>query len=515
MHRHMNIKRNPLFPITLLTYLFASACSMGYTTGDEPVTFAGQAATSMCTDTPPDNNFSCAEQAGWGKCNESWMQGFCNQSCGRCAPEAPSTLIFKYPLVAFDSFSVDRSGDSNKRITSTKMGKFAGANKDQVGLFVKEEYASLSGDSTYTSTEEYILNLENGDITYEHTTGGTSPWRDSGTVTFPGRGGDLDKYSSRLGSLAYVAGALAATEQEQVLTYLSKARTEVKGVGRAHATPELADITLEAYEQPFEVQSGSPTSPSRLSVRISNDETLRGYIICRTSGSDGREPKDYFWNLTSWNIQVNTQVQGGSSEQSIGIRAPRNGGDQATWDSALAQIARIVDAVRAGNVNPPSFNTPPAYQLAELSSYIKLAQLWGKPVSVPMFYKYPLTAYEGTEYYANDDGGTHHPGGYAAELGRNNEGHLTLKTKRYGTYGLNAKRADLDLETGEIAVVATNNDSPTPTAAFNLRAPRNGGDKQTYLEALESMLERIGHISAPEVSTAKSYVENVKAEVSR
>lgn len=37
-----------------------------------------------CTNIPPDSTYTCAQQAGWGKCGESWMQGYCNQSCGRC-----------------------------------------------------------------------------------------------------------------------------------------------------------------------------------------------------------------------------------------------------------------------------------------------------------------------------------------------------------------------------------------------------------------------------------------------
>ncbi|CAL5219410.1 g1238 [Coccomyxa viridis] len=44
------------------------------------------AGSSGCTDNPPDHTFSCAEQAGWGQCGQSWMQGHCDASCGRCSP---------------------------------------------------------------------------------------------------------------------------------------------------------------------------------------------------------------------------------------------------------------------------------------------------------------------------------------------------------------------------------------------------------------------------------------------
>ncbi|WP_437504458.1 hypothetical protein [Sorangium sp. So ce1099] len=37
-----------------------------------------------CSDTAPSSQYTCAQQASWGKCNESWMQGFCSRTCGRC-----------------------------------------------------------------------------------------------------------------------------------------------------------------------------------------------------------------------------------------------------------------------------------------------------------------------------------------------------------------------------------------------------------------------------------------------
>mmetsp|Transcript_62650 Transcript_62650/g.76696 ORF Transcript_62650/g.76696 Transcript_62650/m.76696 type:complete len:434 (-) Transcript_62650:306-1607(-) len=37
-----------------------------------------------CSDIPPDNSYTCQQQASWGKCNESWMQGYCCQSCNAC-----------------------------------------------------------------------------------------------------------------------------------------------------------------------------------------------------------------------------------------------------------------------------------------------------------------------------------------------------------------------------------------------------------------------------------------------
>jgi hypothetical protein len=40
----------------------------------------------LCTDVkPPTSGFTCAEQAGFGKCNADFLQGYCDLSCHRCA----------------------------------------------------------------------------------------------------------------------------------------------------------------------------------------------------------------------------------------------------------------------------------------------------------------------------------------------------------------------------------------------------------------------------------------------
>ena len=46
-----------------------------------------------CEDVQPPSaaQYSCAQQASWGKCGESWMQGYCKKSCGKC-PTTSSVL---------------------------------------------------------------------------------------------------------------------------------------------------------------------------------------------------------------------------------------------------------------------------------------------------------------------------------------------------------------------------------------------------------------------------------------
>ena len=42
----------------------------------------------QCSDIPPDDRYTCVEQASWNKCDAGWMQAYCDRSCGRCSPSA-------------------------------------------------------------------------------------------------------------------------------------------------------------------------------------------------------------------------------------------------------------------------------------------------------------------------------------------------------------------------------------------------------------------------------------------
>ena len=37
-----------------------------------------------CTDQPPDTHYNCSQQSLFGKCSESWMQGYCCRTCFGC-----------------------------------------------------------------------------------------------------------------------------------------------------------------------------------------------------------------------------------------------------------------------------------------------------------------------------------------------------------------------------------------------------------------------------------------------
>ena len=43
-----------------------------------------KASKDTCSNVAPSKQFTCEQQASWGKCGEPWMNNFCNRSCGRC-----------------------------------------------------------------------------------------------------------------------------------------------------------------------------------------------------------------------------------------------------------------------------------------------------------------------------------------------------------------------------------------------------------------------------------------------
>ncbi len=61
------------------------AMSCGRCGGGNPAA-SSTPVTSQCTDNPPNAQYTCKQQAGYGQCNQPWMAGYCDQSCGRCSP---------------------------------------------------------------------------------------------------------------------------------------------------------------------------------------------------------------------------------------------------------------------------------------------------------------------------------------------------------------------------------------------------------------------------------------------
>jgi len=49
--------------------------------------------TPSCPDEAPDSTYTCMQQKSWGKCTESWMVGWCCQTCYGCDPACGSSSL--------------------------------------------------------------------------------------------------------------------------------------------------------------------------------------------------------------------------------------------------------------------------------------------------------------------------------------------------------------------------------------------------------------------------------------
>ncbi|KAL6779378.1 hypothetical protein ACKKBG_A12095 [Auxenochlorella protothecoides x Auxenochlorella symbiontica] len=83
----------------------ASGNSSGNTTGT-----TSASGSSACVDIPAPGSFSCAEQQGWGKCEDSTFvsSNYCALTCGRCGANATAS-----PSTASPSTASPAAGDSS------------------------------------------------------------------------------------------------------------------------------------------------------------------------------------------------------------------------------------------------------------------------------------------------------------------------------------------------------------------------------------------------------------------
>lgn len=109
-------------------------------------------AADGCVDVKPSGSeqYTCQQQKAWDKCNEAWMKGFCQKTCGTCggsavpvrpsnpptpAPvtPAPAPTPAPTPVVASNSLAVLKiSGDSSRTAPLKSYGASYAANKAKV-----------------------------------------------------------------------------------------------------------------------------------------------------------------------------------------------------------------------------------------------------------------------------------------------------------------------------------------------------------------------------------------------
>ena len=85
----------------------ADASKQGGAAGDQASGSAGDAGRQEeCVDEYPfDDGYTCEQQAGWGKCDESWLQGYCLLSCDRCDWEPEPQIDMGGARDVFEEYS--------------------------------------------------------------------------------------------------------------------------------------------------------------------------------------------------------------------------------------------------------------------------------------------------------------------------------------------------------------------------------------------------------------------------
>lgn len=157
-----------------------------------------------CVDRPPTSRYTCQQEAGWGKCGESWMHSSCDQTCGRCylgAASCPAKvtgermgakLRFDAPLGAFaQTFELRYNNPNHPDYDRVRVARDPAS---------RGHYTLRASSWTVygTSRVAVVLDLETGEIVRQSEVSG----HDLGTVrvAFPPQG-DTAGYRKELAAL--------------------------------------------------------------------------------------------------------------------------------------------------------------------------------------------------------------------------------------------------------------------------------------------------------------------------
>jgi len=173
---------------------------------------------NACTDEAPTAEFTCRQQAAWGKCGEGWMRKACDDSCGRCFRGAsscgaalrgeaiPVRLRFDGRVSIFgETFELFSGNPNHPDRDAVHVGREDGAAGASSGRYV------LRATSTTTygvDIRTVSLDLETGVLTKSTVMSG----RDLGTtrVAFPADGGNREEYAEHLRALREIVARVQA-----------------------------------------------------------------------------------------------------------------------------------------------------------------------------------------------------------------------------------------------------------------------------------------------------------------
>ncbi|KAJ3126043.1 hypothetical protein HK098_007920 [Nowakowskiella sp. JEL0407] len=122
------------------------------TTTSTTVTSPSPSATSSvtCPDNAPSTDYTCVQQASWGKCNETWMIGFCAYSCGRCPKSNDG--VFNIPTTPIDTLADSATKNLYKKFVNT-FGKYIISGQSETSWDYGKEGADI--DYVYQQTGKY------------------------------------------------------------------------------------------------------------------------------------------------------------------------------------------------------------------------------------------------------------------------------------------------------------------------------------------------------------------------
>ncbi|KAJ3046444.1 hypothetical protein HK097_000854 [Rhizophlyctis rosea] len=101
-----------------------------------------------CTDIAPDTEYTCAQQAEWGKCTEDWMEGWCLSSCGKCPSATITVPSTSSPTPTGDC--VDVAPDNE--YTCAQQAEWGKCTEDWMAGWCKKSCGTCPGMTTTTTT---------------------------------------------------------------------------------------------------------------------------------------------------------------------------------------------------------------------------------------------------------------------------------------------------------------------------------------------------------------------------
>ncbi|MCX6127990.1 MAG: hypothetical protein NTX25_02865, partial [Proteobacteria bacterium] len=292
--------------------------------------------------------------------------------------------------------------------------------------------------------------------------------------------------------------------------FLAALRKDMEGESIHKLGLAVGGIYIDGYQQVFTVHFGNPNHPSSSSIELKPLDRDSGLLIAKKSDTYGLNPVEYSLDLSTNELSIKKKI--GDSTESTVRKPGFEGGNDGLYSEALRELISILNDVEKGNIQPPYFNDSPAYKLAanQINEYLGILLNYGKQIELPLYYAYPIVAYESAPFGKAHDQNSNHPSGENVMI-FTARGHKTLKTVVYEAYGEKPVSYALDLETGKIRTKKV--EAPQVELINDLMPPRQGGDRATYIAAIDAMIKTVDFVAEPKLETVAAYLASIRREI--